>query len=130
MPAYNFKKQFAPMVESGEKTCTILATDKGAKVGDTAYLYYGQRTKQCRKLGEGTIVAVSPIKIWVINLWGPVVEVKYSHIIESMLYVGYHINNLAKRDGFQNADEMVSFFAKHHGLPFNGFLHQWTLNKP
>lgn len=130
MPVYNFQKQFAPLVESGQKPCTIRQTDKGAKVGDTAYLYTGQRTKQCRKLGEGTIVAVSPIKIWVIYLWGPVVEVRYSDKIESMRYVGYHLQNFAKNDGFQSADEMVSWFDNQYGLPFNGFLHEWVLNKP
>ena len=124
MPAYNFKKQFALLVESGEKTCTIRATYKGAKVGDTAYLYYGQRTKQCRKLGEGTIIAVLPIKIWLTYLGWPVAEVQYPEMFQPILYVDYHIDNLAKEDGFQDADEMVSFFAKHHGLPFNGFLHK------
>ena len=130
MPAYNFKKQFAPQVESGDKTCTIRATDKGAKVGDTAYLYYGQRTKQCRKLGEGTITGVWPITIWLTSLGKPLAEIQYPEMFKPMLYFGYHIDNLAKQDGFQDADEMVSFFAKQYGLPFNGFLHKWTLNKP
>lgn len=129
MPAYNFQKQFAPLVESGQKPCTIRQTDKGAKVGDTAYLYTGQRTKQCRKLGEGTIVDVSPIKIWLTYLGFPIVEVKYSNE-QALLYVGYHADNFAKRDGFQSADEMVSWFDNQYGLPFNGFLHEWILNKP
>lgn len=128
MPAYNFKIQFAPLVESGDKTCTIRATDKGAKIGDTAYLYYGQRTKQCRKLGEGTIRAVWPIKIWMSYLGVPIVEIKYP--AGPIEYVGYHLDAVGKEDGFQTGDEMVYFFAKQHGLPFNGFLHKWILNKP
>ena len=39
MPAYNFQKQFAPLVESGQKCQTIRKTNKAAKVGDTAYLH-------------------------------------------------------------------------------------------
>ena len=130
MPAYNFQKQFAPLVESGQKCQTIRQTDKGAKVGQTAYLYYGQRTKQCRKLGEGTITEVWPIKIWLTYLGYPVAEIKYPGLQIPIIYTGYHIDNLAKDDGFQSGDEMVSWFAKQYGLPFNGFLHKWTLNKP
>ena len=54
MPAFNFKPQFAPLVESGKKTKTIRPTKRG-NVGDTAYLYTRQRTKNSRKLGEGVL---------------------------------------------------------------------------
>lgn len=125
MPAYNFKQQFAPLVESGDKTCTIRATDKGAKIGDTAYLYYGQRTKQCRKLGEGTITAVLPIVLWINKLIVPRISVAMS----STFSTDIDPNVIAKQDGFQTVEEMFSWFAKQYGLPFNGFLHQWALNK-
>lgn len=126
MPAYNFQKQFAPLVESGQKLCTIRQTDKGAKVGDTAYLYYAQRTKQCRKLGEGTITSVVPITLWIDQLINPRVKgtLPSGHIID------ISADDVAKQDGFQTVEEMFSFFAKKYGLPFNGFLHTWIPKKP
>lgn len=60
MPMFNFKKQFADSVESGEKRQTIRARRKNRpQVGQTAYLYTGARTKACRKLGECVIRATS-----------------------------------------------------------------------
>lgn len=55
MPALNFKKQFAPLVESGGKRQTIRARRKDGRdprPGQTLYLYTGMRTQVCRKLGE------------------------------------------------------------------------------
>ncbi|MEM6839576.1 MAG: ASCH domain-containing protein [Cyanobacteria bacterium P01_C01_bin.120] len=52
MVAYNFKPQFAPLVESGVKRQTIRARGKRrhARPGEALQLYTGQRTKACRKL--------------------------------------------------------------------------------
>jgi hypothetical protein len=52
MPAYNFQKQFAPLVQSGEKRQTIRTLGKRshAQPGNKLQLYTGMRTKQCRKL--------------------------------------------------------------------------------
>lgn len=52
MPAYNFRKQFAPLVESGQKRQTIRTIGKRrhARAGEPLQLYTGQRTKACRKL--------------------------------------------------------------------------------
>ena len=63
MPAYNFQARFAPLVESGQKRQTIRRTAKCAMPGATAYLYTGQRTEHCRKIGEGTITDVLRIEI-------------------------------------------------------------------
>ena len=49
MPALNFQKRFADLVESGEKCQTIRKCSKDGrdpKVGDTLYLYTGQRPKE------------------------------------------------------------------------------------
>ena len=58
MVAYSFKKQFAGIVESGEKLHTIRALRKNghAKPGQNLQLYYGMQTKVCRKL-----VPVDPV---------------------------------------------------------------------
>ena len=63
MPAYNFKKQFAPLVGSGEKRQTVRFPRKRQTVkGDTLYLYTGMRTSACRKLVDPTpCTAVLPV---------------------------------------------------------------------
>jgi hypothetical protein len=52
MVAYNFKPQFAPLVEAGTKLQTIRAERRSrhAAPGEAIQLYTGMRTKACRKL--------------------------------------------------------------------------------
>ena len=121
MPAYNFMERFAPLVESGEKRQTIRKTDKGAKPGDIAYLYTGQRTKQCRKLGEGTITSVRPIQLLKTDL-----RIPYAILGTRELFWDA-LSELARADGFAYGQEMVSWFEQRYGLPFCGFLHEWEL---
>jgi len=125
MPAYNFKNRFAPLVESGQKCQTIRQTAKGAAIGATAYLYTGQRTAHCRKLGEGTITDVLPIEIGRHACSEPYASIterngKRTHVVHE------HLNALARDDGFANGEEMVEWFADQYGLPFTGYLHQWV----
>lgn len=124
MPAYNFQKRFAPAVERGEKRQTIRRTMKGAQPGARAYLYTGQRTAYCRKLGEGTITSVLPIEIGRHGCGEPYASItedgKPSHVVHGDL------DALARLDGFQTGEEMVEWFAAQYGLPFTGFLHQWV----
>ncbi len=124
MPAYNFKKQFAAAVESGTKTTTIRPPRKRTtRVGDILYLYTGQRTKQCRKLGEAECISVSPIDI----LWSDMEEKSAmvrlnegpAHLIELIL--------LAHADGFSCVSEFLWFFIRQYGLPFHGELICWKL---
>jgi hypothetical protein len=124
MPAYNFKSQFAPLVESGKKRQTIRQSEKGARRGATAYLYTGQRTAQCRKLGEGTITDVMPIEIGRNGCGEPYACLgDYPHEIT---LVHDDLAKLAQADGFANGEEMAEWFAAQYGLPFTGYLHQWV----
>ena len=125
MPAYNFKKQFAALVESGQKRQTIRQTVRGAARGATAYLYTGQRTANCRKLGEGTITDVLPIEIGRHACSEPYACIterdgKRTHLAHE------HLDALARDDGFANGEEMAEWFADQYGLPFTGYLHQWV----
>lgn len=125
MPAYNFQQRFAALVESGQKRQTIRKSAKGAHRGSTAYLYTGQRTANCRKIGEGTIVEVIKIEIGrhacsepyasIVNHYG-----RYDYIVHADL------DSLARDDGFANGEEMVEWFASQYGIPFSGYLHQWV----
>jgi hypothetical protein len=130
MPAYNFMARFATLVESGEKRQTIRQTDKGAKPGDTAYLYTGQRTKQCRKLGEGRITAV--LEILISRFDDGIFFARVMQINETQVWlVGKELDSLAIADGFSGGEEMVAWFEKQYGLPFFGYLHEWKLlDKP
>ena len=132
MPALNFQKQFADAVESGKKLQTIRAYRKDKrdpKPGDTLYLYTGMRTKQCRKLGE---VECKDVKHFALTVRGP------SGNVNMTLNCGFafgslsgggqfrsRMTRLARADGFASAEEMVKWFEKTHGLPFEGLLIRW-----
>ncbi len=124
MPAYNFKQQFAAAVESGHKRQTIRQTTKGASTGATAYLYTGQRTSSCRKLGEGIIASVLPIEIGRNTYDAPYVIFTETTGATSLL-IFRDLDRLAIADGFTTGEEMVDWFASQYGLPFTGYLHQW-----
>ena len=118
MPALNFKKQFASVVEAWMKRQTIRPRRKDGrdpKPGQQLYLYTGMRTKNCRKLGQTICTAVKTIAIeengdiWVGNRRLGIDE-KYE---------------LVKADGFHYIDDFRNFFLKTHGLPFYGFLIKW-----
>lgn len=55
MPGYNFQARFAPKVLGGTKATTIRG--RAATVGSTAYLFTGQRTSACARLGQGEIIS-------------------------------------------------------------------------
>ena len=126
MPALNFKKQFAGFVELGlkqpdhpdAKRQTIRALRKDCRnpqEGQTLYLYTGQRTKSCRKLGETVCKSVEQICI------------NYSYFISlgSRDLTITEESELIRQDGFDNSDKFFEFFLKTHGLPFYGLLIKW-----
>ena len=138
MPALNFQARFAPLVESGEKRQTIRAyrkDDRDAQAGDTLYLYTGMRTKACRKLGEARCKGVTPVAINRSEKpWRATKYIVYSYEIWTGAGVAQQyrsrlsdrqVANFARADGFNNAKEMVAWFEKTHGLPFEGLLIRW-----
>lgn len=117
MPALNFKKQFAPMVESGSKRQTIRARRKDGRnpqPGQTLYLYTGMRTTGCRKLKEVMCESCETIFIGLTDIY---VGTKHLSVEEK--------HDLAIKDGFKYMDELREFFLKIHRLPFYGFLIKW-----
>lgn len=125
MPAYNFQPRFAALVEGGQKRQTIRRTAKCATRGSTAHLYTGQRTANCRKLGEGTITDVLPIEIGRHACSEPYAcltdgDGQTTHLVHE------HLDSLAREDGFANGEEMTAWFAAQYGLPFTGYLHRWV----
>lgn len=64
MPAYSFKERFVPFVLEGSKPHTIRQRrNQTVQPGVTLYLYYGMRTKYCRKLREEICTDVRTIQI-------------------------------------------------------------------
>lgn len=124
MPALNFNKQFAPAVASGEKQQTIRAWRKRPLcVGDRVYLYVGQRTKRCHKLGESICTRADPIRIEVtVCAWG---------VLKARIYINAQLLNaadsdeLVRADGFETHAEFCGWFCPHGGK-FDGQLVQWA----
>ena len=117
MPAYNFQAQFADAVESRIKRQTIRAERKDGyvpEVGSRFVGYTGMRTKNCRKLVEGTISEVLPIAIKDEGIWLAGVPLNDAQA-----------NVLALHDGFDSAKDMLLWFARTHGMHFSGHLIQW-----
>lgn len=126
MPALNFMKRFAPLVELGlkdpehhkAKRQTIRARRKDGRdprEGQQLYLFTGMRTKGCRRLGEVECKSVQQFTIEE-NL---------------AIYTGAHCLTVgeeewfARADGFATRGEFLDFFRKTHGLPFHGLLIKW-----
>jgi hypothetical protein len=120
MVAYNFQKQFAPAVETGEKRQTIRPEGKRrhARKGDKLQLYVGMRTKGCRKLRDAVCHDACAIRIERNAIWtfGP---------------QEYHtqpaLDEWAKADGFEDWPAMRDWFDRTHGLPFSGVLIRWLV---
>lgn len=126
MPAYNFMPQFSILVETGAKTMTIRKTDRGAKPGDIAFLYTGQRTKSCRLLGKGIITHVNQVKICRRANGTPYVTVITGSGKKTQFKAGW-LDVLAHCEGFDCGEDFVRWFDRKYGLPFDGFLHVWGL---
>lgn len=123
------------MILDGSKSQTIRADRKGrrghAKPEDRIYLYFGMRTKWCKKLGEAICEQVQDIKI--------TEDGKIS--VDGYEVYAVHLDWFAWKDGFrpdgstednpQGALElMMRFWRQTHSLPFEGKLIQWTDFKP
>lgn len=117
MPAYNFKSQFAEVVASGTKSCTIRPKRKHpTKPGDQLKLYSGMRTKQCRLLREATCTSVQSVRISANGIELDGVKMAASDELA-----------LAQADGFTSVAEMLSFFSTvYDGLPIENMeLIRW-----
>jgi len=119
MPALNFQKRFAPLVESGEKRQTIRRHRKQhIRAGDTLYLYTGMRTRNCQKLGETKCISAENISIdkypegWAITVANRELGCEER-------------DALAQADGFGCDFDLFDWFAENTGLPFEGLLIRW-----
>jgi hypothetical protein len=115
MVAINFKKHFAILVEKGLKVQTIRQNTK-AYTGCKLQLYYGQRTKQCRKLMDAICTSVRSI-----------VLVSNCVSLPSGWLAVEDMDAFARKDGFIDYAEMWKFFEPRadEGGCFDGYLIEW-----
>lgn len=115
MPAYNFKVEFASLVESGYKRQTIRKKRKRpTQIGDILYLYTGMRTRGCRGLGKAICLNADSITI------------DRDSIIVAGRELGFaETLGLYRNDGFPCLTEFFGFFESLYGLPFEGVLLKW-----
>ena len=111
MPAYSFQKRFVPLIESGEKYTTIRKPRKRPTMaGDVLYLYTGMRTKACLFIGRAVCDAVRPIWIYP--------EAKKCEQMDAnghcYLLNDKQVSWVAKRDGFNSADDFFAWFGENH----------------
>jgi hypothetical protein len=137
MPAFNFQSQWANAVEIGaryanngdgilangicttfHKRTTIRKAGR-AKPGDTLYLYTGQRTKACRKLGEVLCLAVTPIRRPTDG--APVL------ILGTQWLFNDALERFARLDtaGLWNAETLLAFFDKTYAPDEELALYCW-----
>lgn len=118
MPLLSYSVEFADLVASGAKRQTIRGYRKDGrdpKVGDRLYLYTGMRTKACRKLGEAVCSSTRRVEL---NRNGALA-------VGGLGYKRPAFDRFARADGFVGMDEMIAWFEKTHGLPFEGLLIRW-----
>lgn len=121
MPALNYQKRFAALVESKKKLQTIREKRK-VRPGQTLYHYTGQRTKHCRKLGEAVCASVVKISI---REKGIVIFDNRNGVGKGICF-SRSLDEFAQADGFKDWPEMRDWFrATHDGLPFEGILIKW-----
>ena len=119
MLVLNFQARFADDVEAGRKPCSIRnASDRALALrkGSELRLYTGQRTKGCRWLADARVTKVEWIRIRTagIERRGKTLSPRAAR-------------RLAKREGFADLEDMLTWFRTVHGLPFTGLLISWRL---
>jgi hypothetical protein len=119
----NFKPQFVPLIERGEKRQTIRQDRKDGKVphqGDTVKLYTGLRTRGARMIAACPVVECFTVHM---DLRKGKREIVSNGI---KLHPG-EANSFARLDGFQNATEMFDWFETTYdeNSDFNGFCVRW-----
>lgn len=122
MPVLNFQPRFVQAIQTGHKKQSIRATWRDGRFpfrpGQQLYLYTGLRTPAARKIGQAVIVSVDLIHIDYdgIEIGEPPRPVE-------------DLDEFAALDGFPGWEAMQRFWRLTHGLPFDGWLVQWSTSE-
>ena len=120
MPAIGFTV-FKEKLFDGTKRQTIRLVRKyPIKVGDTLYLYWKLRTKQCEIIRKATCTETFPIKMQFFEEWldsgkpfWRVDKILPDGTISTLM--DFRVEELAQQDGFVNALEMMRLISKMYG---------------
>jgi hypothetical protein len=118
MVAYSFKQRFAAPILAGTKCQTIRADRRRhARPGEEMQLYTGMRTKQCRLLARVKCSQVHPVTLSFLQGQVRIGRISY-----------YDLDAFARRDGFEDWDDMRAFWHEEHGAPaeWEGVLVSWS----
>ncbi len=116
---FNFKKQFSPRVESGEKRQTIRHRRKDGRrpvPGDTAKLYTGLRSRGVKLLRTETVTECQHVRM---DAVASVI------VIDGRRLPWSEVSVFAQKDGFMSAEEMFRWFREQYGTAFEGFCAKW-----
>lgn len=121
MSVIMFQDRFAELVLSGAKRQTVRRVRKRPiKPGDSLSLRKwsgaAYRTKQI-PLKEAVCVSVNNVRIDKGKIQVLCSSENPSRIVD--------LDSFAKADGFESWEDMVNWFDKTHGLPFEGILIRW-----
>jgi len=148
MPAYSFKERFVPLILEQSKRQTIRSRRKyPPRVGQNAFLFYGMRTKNCKRLGQEPIKMVRSVRITETGIFiycrtldNIELEVAKINPLNISLPDGVTLidtkDKFAWDDGFRVEgttrenpkgafDLMIRFWNQTHSLPFVGDLICW-----
>lgn len=140
MPVYGFKQQFIEPIKTGTKGGTIRVPRKipakwsdfarnrhpggHASPGETLFLYYALRTRQCQLIAEKLCLGAAMIGLH----FAPERRV---HIIlderSKLHYRGRDLDEFARFDGFESFDQLEEFWKRTHGAVniFDGWHIRW-----
>lgn len=146
MPAYSFQERFVPFVLEGSKPQTIRKRrNQKIEPGSILYLYFGMRTKYCRKLREEVCSDVRTIRI---SKKGKIFicderlsDYQFEYFINKKFWRGRTLSvdeneRLAWLDGFRpegttlaspkgSFNLMIRWWKQTHELPFYGDIIYW-----
>jgi hypothetical protein len=118
-----FQARFAALIKARKKTQTISPIPKrmpgeGDIISLREWTRKPYRSKQV-EIGKGVVTWVESIAIarWAVSYSGGVIRTKKD------------LNQFALDDGFEDWNDMASWFYETHGLPFNGILIQWEFTE-
>lgn len=125
-----FKKQFTEKILSGEKVSTIRPKAR-CKPGDTLSLrnWEGKPYRSKHKI----IMETQYKSLHKISIYAPnkMILESIDTYPQSITLIPMHYSEahqIARMEGFSDSNEMIDFFLKTHGLPFEGMLIYWGAN--
>ncbi len=124
---YGFDAQFANDVRLGRKRRTLRRSDKGARPGMAIELYRDDGSAQGPTLATGVLLQVDPVFLGHDAIGQPIALIGGPSDSAARL-AGAALDAFAQEDGFADAGQMLAWFRGRYGLPFQGFLHAWTLS--